>query len=223
MPTDRPISVLVADDEALIRAGFVALVDSAPGMRVVGEAGTGAEAVRQSRALHPDVVLMDIRMPIMDGLEATQHIASDGASTRVLIVTTFDEDEHVYRALRAGASGFILKDSPPERLLDAVRVVSAGEALLAPAITRRLVSAFVESAPRTVADPGLDELTERERDVLVQVATGRSNAEIAQALVIAVPTVKTHVGRLLAKLHARDRAQLVVLAYESGLVRPGAG
>jgi DNA-binding NarL/FixJ family response regulator len=217
-----PVRVLVVDDEALIRAGFRVLVDSAPGLDVVGEASNGADAVRQTRALHPDVVLMDLRMPVMDGLEATRHIVSDAGGARVLVVTTFDEDEHVFLALRAGASGFVLKDTPPEKLLEAIHVVAAGESLLAPAVTRRLIAAYVRRAPAAGA-PGHDALTSltpREREVLVQVASGRSNAEIAEAMVLGTTTIKTHVGRLLAKLGARDRAQLVVLAYESGLVSP---
>jgi DNA-binding NarL/FixJ family response regulator len=218
------IGVLVADDEALIRAGFSVLVDAAPDLTVVGEAADGAEAVRLAARLRPDVVLMDVRMPVMDGLEATAHIsaANPSGETRVLVVTTFDQDEVVFRALRAGASGFVLKDSPPERLLDAVRVVASGESLLSPAVTRRLVEAFVQtSRPPATAHPALDTLTDREREVLVAVAAGRSNQELARDLYVSPATVKTHVSRLLAKLGARDRAQLVVIAYESGVVVPG--
>ncbi len=222
--TPTPIRVLIADDEALVRAGFRVLVDSAPDLTVVGEAGTGGEAVRLSRQLRPDVVLMDIRMPMMDGLEATQHIAADGADgPHVLVVTTFDQDEHVFRALRSGAGGFILKDSPPEQLLQAIRIVASGDALLAPSVTRRMISAFARrpATPTPRADI-LERLTDREREVLAHIAAGRSNAEIGVALTVSVATVKTHVSRLLAKLEARDRAQLVVLAYESGVVTPGA-
>ncbi|SHN44013.1 response regulator [Cryptosporangium aurantiacum] len=220
------VRVLVADDEGLIRAGFRVLVDASPGLTVVGEAADGAAAVRQCRALRPDVVLMDIRMPGMDGLEATRHVAGDDSlATRVLVVTTFGDDEYVFAALRAGASGFVLKDTRPEDLVDAIHVVAAGEALLAPRVTTKLVAEFVrrDRVPRTRARAvGLDELTEREREVLVQVAAGKSNAEIAGHFVVSLNTVKTHVSRLLFKLAARDRAQLVVLAYESGLVTPGA-
>jgi DNA-binding NarL/FixJ family response regulator len=221
----RDIRVLIADDEALVRAGFKLLVDSAPGLSVVGEASDGVQAVRQARALKPDVVLMDIRMPIMDGLEATKVILDGDHDPlpRILIVTTFDEDEHVFEALRGGASGFVLKDTPPEKLLDAITIVAAGEALLAPAITRRLIAEFARQ-PRAAARPAEDalaQLTERERDVLRQVAAGKSNTEIAAALYLSVATVKTHISRLLDKLDCRDRAQLVVVAYETGAAIPG--
>jgi DNA-binding NarL/FixJ family response regulator len=215
--------VLVVDDEALVRAGFRALVASAPDLDVVGEASHGADAVRQARALHPDVVLMDLRMPVMDGLEATRYLVGEPDGPRVLVVTTFDHDEHVFQALRAGASGFVLKDTPPERLLDAIRVVAAGESLLAPSVTTRLVAAFVRQTPTSTvptADDRLAGLTDREREVLALVARGRSNAELAAELVVELTTVKTHVSRLLTKLGARDRAQLVVVAYETGLVAP---
>jgi len=221
----RDIRVLIADDEALVRAGFRVLVDSAPGLSVVGEASDGVQVVRQARALEPDVVLMDIRMPIMDGLEATKVILDGDQDPlpRILIVTTFDQDEHVFEALRGGASGFMLKDTPPEKLLDAIAIVAAGEALLAPAITRRLIAEFARQ-PRAAARPAEDALallTERERDVLQQVAAGKSNTEIAAALYLSVATVKTHISRLLDKLDCRDRAQLVVVAYETGAAIPG--
>ncbi|HET9081963.1 MAG TPA: response regulator transcription factor [Trebonia sp.] len=222
---NRDVRVLIADDEALVRAGFRVLVESAPGISVVGEASDGVQAVRQARALRPDVVLMDIRMPVMGGLEATKVILDDGQAPppRIIIVTTFDEDEHVFAALRGGASGFVLKDTPPERLLDAIRIVAAGEALLAPAITRRLIAEFTRH-PHPAARPAGDalaQLTQRERDVLEEVAAGKSNPEIAAALYLSVATVKTHISRLLEKLDCRDRAQLVVVAYETGVVTPG--
>jgi DNA-binding NarL/FixJ family response regulator len=222
---DRDIRVLVADDEALVRAGFMVLVDSAPGLSVVGQASDGVQAVRQARALKPDVVLMDIRMPVMGGLEAARLIldGDQDPPPRILVVTTLDEDEHVFEALRSGASGFVLKDTPPERLLDAIAVVAAGEALLAPAITRRLIAEFARR-PRPAAPSAGDvlaPLTVREREVLQQVAAGGSNAEVAAALHLSVATVKTHISRLLAKLDCRDRAQLVVVAYETGVAVPG--
>jgi DNA-binding NarL/FixJ family response regulator len=221
----RDIRVLIADDEALVRAGFKILVDSTPGLSVVGEASDGVQAVRQSRALRPDVVLMDIRMPIMGGLEATKVILDDDKDLppRILIVTTFDEDEHVFEALRSGASGFVLKDTPPEKLREAIAIVAAGEALLSPAITRRLIAEFTRQ-PRASARPAQDalaQLTQREREVLEQVAAGKSNTETAAALHLSVATVKTHVSRLLDKLGCRDRAQLVVIAYETGAAIPG--
>jgi DNA-binding NarL/FixJ family response regulator len=225
-PGERPpgeIRVLIADDEALVRAGFRVLVDSAPDLHVVGEAADGIQAVRQARALRPDIVLMDIRMPIMHGLEATKVILDSAEPRpRILVVTTFDEDEHVFEALHSGASGFVLKDTPPEQLLDAIRVIAAGDALLTPSITRRLIAEFARS-PRPAPPPSaaLAQLTERERQVLVQVAAGLSNAEIAGSLHLSIPTVKTHVSRLLSKLGGRDRAQLVVFAYEAGVTAPG--
>ncbi len=223
-PVQRDIRVLIADDEALVRAGFRMLIDSAVGLSVVGEASDGIQAVRQARALRPDVVLMDIRMPVMGGLEATSVIL-DGNQTsppRILIVTTFDEDEHVFEALRAGASGFVLKDTQPEKLLEAIAIVAAGEALLAPAVTRRLIAEFTRHPrPARRQQRALALLTDRERDVLEQVAAGKSNTEIAAALYLSVATVKTHISRLLDKLSCRDRAQLVVAAYESGLAVPG--
>jgi DNA-binding NarL/FixJ family response regulator len=218
------IKVLVADDQTLVRAGFRVLVESAPDLEVVGEAGDGAEAVEMARQRLPDVVLMDIRMPRMDGLEATRRIvALDRAeAVRVLVLTTFDLDEYVYQALRAGASGFLLKDTPPADLLAAIRVVAAGDALLAPSVTRRLIAEFARRPqPSAVTPAALAALTDREREVLALVARGLSNAEIAEALVVSGATAKTHVSRVLAKLGARDRAQLVMLAYETGLVTPG--
>jgi DNA-binding NarL/FixJ family response regulator len=224
-PQARDIRVLIADDEALVRAGFRVLVDSAPGITVVGEASDGVQAVRQTRALRPDVVLMDIRMPVMSGLEATKVILDSEQEPlpRILIVTTFDEDEHVFAALRGGASGFVLKDTPPEKLLDAIATVAAGEALLAPAVTRRLIAEFARRplAAARPAEDALAQLTGRERDVLEQVAAGKSNSETAAALHLSVATVKTHVSRLLDKLDCRDRAQLVVVAYETGIAIPG--
>jgi DNA-binding NarL/FixJ family response regulator len=218
------IRVLVADDQTLVRAGFRVLVESAPDLEVVGEAGDGVEAVELARRELPDVVLMDIRMPRMDGLEATRRIvALDRAEgVRVLVLTTFDLDEYVYQALRAGASGFLLKDTPPADLLAAIRVVAAGDALLAPGVTRRLIAEFARRPePSAVTPAALAALTDREREVLALVARGLSNAEIAELLVVSGATAKTHVSRVLAKLGARDRAQLVMLAYETGLVTPG--
>jgi DNA-binding NarL/FixJ family response regulator len=220
------IRVAIADDQALVRSGFAVLLRSADDIEVVGEAGDGREAVELARRERPEVFLMDIRMPEMDGLEATRRILSDktGESTHVLILTTFDLDEYVFEALRAGASGFLLKDTLPDDLLTAVRVVAAGEALLAPKITRRLIEEFVQqpSAPAATPHPGLRSLTERECEVLEAVARGLSNAEIAAELFMSHATAKTHVSRLLTKLDARDRAQLVMIAYESGLIVPGA-
>ena len=218
------IRVAVADDQALVRSGFSVLLRSADDIEVVGEAGDGREAVDLVAAECPDVILMDIRMPEMDGIEATRRIAASGCDTRVLVLTTFDLDEYVFGALRAGASGFLLKDTLPEDLLGAVRVVAAGEALLAPKITRRLIEQFAEGAsPAAPAapPPGLDTLTEREVEVLAAVARGRSNAEIADELFMAHATAKTHVSRLLTKLDCRDRAQLVMVAYEAGIAVPG--
>jgi DNA-binding NarL/FixJ family response regulator len=218
------ISVLIADDQALVRAGFSALLEAEDDLEVCGEAADGEAAVRLAQALAPDIVLMDVRMPRMDGLEATAAITSDArlAGTKVVVLTTFELDEYVFGALRAGASGFLLKDLETADLLTAIRVVNEGEALLAPRVTRRLIEAFARSPERKlVAPPSLDELTTREREVLGLVGAGLSNGEIAERLVLSPLTAKTHVSRLLMKLGARDRAQLVVLAYESGLVVPG--
>jgi DNA-binding NarL/FixJ family response regulator len=218
-------SVLVADDQQLVRAGFRLILAHEPGLRVVGEAGSGREAVAAARALHPDVVLMDIRMPDGDGIDATRRIVSEhgGQSARVLILTTFDLDEYVYEALRAGASGFLLKDAPAHQLIEAIRMVAEGDALLAPRITRRLIEEFAAARAPTPDLPGLAELTPRELQVFELIARGRSNAEIATELYLGENTVKTHVTRVLGKLRARDRVQLVVLAYESGVVAPRRG
>ena len=221
------IRVVVVDDQALVRTGFRMILDAEPDLEVVGEAGDGIEAVERFRQVRPDVVLMDVRMPRMDGVEATRHLAGPGVAdpARVLVLTTFDLDEHVYDALRAGASGFLLKDVPPEDLVAAVRVVAGGDALLAPSITRRLIGHFAQRpAPPTdpAGAPELATLTDREREVLVLMAKGLSNAEIAGSLYLGETTVKTHVGRVLMKLGLRDRVQAVVLAYETGIVTPGA-
>jgi DNA-binding NarL/FixJ family response regulator len=214
------IGVIIADDQALVRGGFRVLVDLAPDMAVLGEAGDGAEAVALVRQHHPDVVLMDVRMPGLDGIKATQQIKAGGtADAKILILTTFDLDEYVYAALQAGASGFLLKDTSPEKLLDAIRVLAAGDALLAPAVTRRLIESFtVRTGPVPLNPAALSNLTSREQEVLREVARGLSNTEIAGQLHMSIATAKTHVSRLLTKLDARDRAQLVVIAYETGLV-----
>jgi DNA-binding NarL/FixJ family response regulator len=217
------IKVLIVDDQALVRAGFGVLVDSADDLAVVGSAANGAEAVELAASTSPDVVLMDVRMPVMDGLEATSRIlaAPAGAGTRVLMLTTFDLDEYVFGALRAGASGFLLKDTPPADLLAGIRVVAHGEALLSPSVTRHLIEEFVKRPrPAPAAPRALAALTEREVEVLALVARGLSNAEIAQRLYVSPATAKTHVARLLMKLEARDRAQLIIVAYESGLITP---
>ena len=218
------IRVLIADDQDLVRAGFRMILGAHDDIEVVGEAGTGREAVEAAQQLKPDVVLMDIRMPGLDGIEATRSLLERTHQPRVLMLTTFDLDEYVYEALKAGASGFMLKNAPPDRLAEAVRTVAAGDALLAPAITRRVIEEFV-SRPRTgdEAPERLSELTARELEVLTLIARGLSNAEIAQSLFLSEATVKTHVNRVLTKLTLRDRTQAAVLAYESGLVTPGAG
>jgi DNA-binding NarL/FixJ family response regulator len=218
------IGVVVADDQALVRGAFRVLVDSDPDLAVLGEASDGAEAVAVVAATCPDVVLMDVRMPVMDGIEATRRILSGPSDRvpRVLILTTFDLDEYVYAALRAGASGFMLKDTPPAELLAAIRVIAAGDALLAPSVTRRLIADFASRQIRPDASTGvIDSLTDREREVFALVAKGRSNLELADELHMSAATAKTHVSRVLMKLGARDRAQLVVIAYETGFITPG--
>ena len=222
---DMTVRILIADDQALVRAGFKMILDAEDDLDVVGEASDGAEAARMADDLEPDVVLMDIRMPELDGIEATRRIiaAAGERPVRVLMLTTFDLNEYVYEALRAGASGFLLKDVPPEQLVAGIRVVAEGEALLAPSITRRLIQEFANAAPTPAEAPrGLDELTARELEVFKLLARGLSNAEIAEELVVSETTVKTHVARVLMKLGVRDRVQAVVLAYESGVVAPGA-
>jgi len=214
------IRVLLADDQELVRSGFRLILDLADGIEVIGEAGDGREAVRLAKELQPDVVLMDVRMPELDGIEATRRLRHAGIDARVLVLTTFDLDEYVYAAVRAGASGFLLKDAPREQLVGAVRTVARGEALLAPAITQRLIERFVTRAPVEEV-PALADLSARELEVLRLVAKGLSNAEIATELIVGEATVKTHVARVLRKLGLRDRVQAVVLAYESGLVEPG--
>jgi DNA-binding NarL/FixJ family response regulator len=218
-----PVRVLIADDQALVRAGFRMILDAEEDLDVVGEAPDGLSAVDAARRLKPDVVLMDIRMPELDGIEATRRVLALGGEppVRVLMLTTFDLNEYVYEALRAGASGFLLKDVPPEQLADGIRVVSRGDALLAPSITRRLIHEFARAAPAAGPPPGFSELTAREVEVFKLVARGLSNAEIAAELVVSETTVKTHVARLLMKLGLRDRVQAVVLAYESGIAVPG--
>lgn len=216
------ISVLLADDQELVRAGFRMILEAQEGIEIAGEAGNGREALARAREVRPDVVLMDIRMPVLDGIAATRQIIAEGLPSRVLVLTTFDDEQIVYDAMKAGASGFLLKTAPPARLADGVRTVAAGDALLAPTITRRLIEEFVRQPPPGQTTPRqLDELTEREREVLGLIARGLSNAEIAAQLVVSDATVKTHVNHLLQKLNLRDRVQAVVLAYETGLVRPG--
>jgi|SRR5579884_1864661 len=216
------IRVLLADDQELVRSGFRLILDLADGIEVAGEASDGREAVRLAKELQPDVVLMDVRMPEVDGIEATRRLRQAGLDARVLVLTTFDLDEYVYAAVRSGASGFLLKDAPREQLVTAVRTVARGEALLAPAITQRLIERFVARPPLEEAAPALADLSGRELEVLRLVARGLSNAEIATELVVGEATVKTHVAAILRKLDLRDRVQAVVFAYESGLVEPGA-
>ncbi|MEV2275917.1 response regulator transcription factor [Nocardiopsis sp. NPDC049922] len=217
------VNVVIADDQTLVRAGFRSILDGEEDISVVAEAADGEEAVGLAVSERPDVVLMDIRMPGVDGLEATRRIAADPrlADVRVVILTTFDLDEYVYSALRAGASGFLVKDTEPMELIHAVRVAARGDSLLAPAVTRRLIAEFVDRIKEPPPAPRLNSLTEREREVLAGVAAGLSNEELAERLVVSIATAKTHVSRVLTKLGARDRAQLVVIAYESGAVRPG--
>jgi DNA-binding NarL/FixJ family response regulator len=217
------IRVLLADDQELVRAGFQALLDAQEGIEVIGAAADGREAVELARKLKPDVVLMDIRMPVLDGLQATQEIAGDNrlGSVRIVILTTFELDEYVFDAIRAGAAGFLVKDTKPADLIEAVRVVASGEALLSPSVTRTLIAEFAARAKQPPSSAALDELTDREREVMALAAGGLSNNQIAERLVVSAATAKTHVSRAMVKLGVRDRAQLVVLAYETGLVRPG--
>lgn len=218
----EPITVLLVDDQELVRSGFRMLIDAQDDMHVVGEAADGAEGIARLNDLTPDVVLMDIRMPVMDGVEATRRIVESGVDTRVLVLTTFDLDEYVFSALKAGASGFMLKDARPEELLSAIRTVASGDAVVAPSATRRLLEHVAPTLPDHVGeeDDRLSVLTERELEVLGEVARGATNAEIAEHLFMAEGTVKTHIGRLLSKLEARDRVGLVLIAYETGLVHP---
>ncbi|MER6082527.1 response regulator [Streptomyces sp. NPDC013157] len=220
-------TVLVVDDQQLQRYGFRVLLDSMPETEVVGEASNGAEAVRRTAELRPDVVLMDVRMPGMDGIEATRRIAEAGGRSRVLVLTTFDVDEYVHAALRAGASGFLLKDARPDELLAGIRAVAGGDAVIAPALTRRILDEYARHVPTRRGDPAEDprlaSLTEREREILVAIGKGWTNGEIAARFVVSESTVKTHVGRVLAKIGARDRVQAVIFAYDQGIALPGAG
>jgi DNA-binding NarL/FixJ family response regulator len=218
-----PLRVVIADDQALVRAGFRLILEEVGGFQVVGEAADGDQAITAVRRHRPDLVLMDVRMPNLDGIEATRRILSGGASCRVVILTTFDLDEHVFAALRAGASGFLLKDVSPEQLVASLRILAGGEALLAPSITRRLIERFTAPGSGPAASHVLSALTEREREVLILVARGLSNDELAGELHVGESTIKTHVGRVLAKLGLRDRVQAVVFAYENGLIQPGRG
>jgi DNA-binding NarL/FixJ family response regulator len=220
------IRLLLVDDQPMLRLGFRMVFETQPDLQVVGEAGDGAQGVTMTRALNPDVVLMDVRMPAMDGIQATSQIVASGSAARILLLTTFNLDEYVFAGLRAGASGFLLKEVPPHDLLTGIRAVAAGDAVVAPSVTRRLIDAFAHHLPspstgRSPTDERLDRLTGREREVLTEVARGRSNGEIARSLTVSEATVKTHVGRILTKLGVRDRVQIVVFAYEAGIVRPG--
>jgi DNA-binding NarL/FixJ family response regulator len=220
-----PIRVLLADDQALVRGGLRLILDAEPDIEVVGEAADGSEAVVQALQSRPDLVLMDVRMPVLDGIEATARLLAELPATRVVMLTTFDLDEYVYEALRAGASGFMLKDTPPEQLISAIHIVASGDALLSPAITKRVIEEFIRRPPSTMAtqpSPAVADLTARELEVLGFMARGLSNAEIAKDLFVSETTVKTHVARILMKLSLRDRVQAVVFAYETGLVEPGA-
>ncbi len=219
--TDATIRVLVVDDQPLVRAGFGMILQSVDDLELVGEGATGREAIDQVRKLSPDVVLMDIRMPEMDGVEATRQICGAPNAPAVLILTTFDLDEYVYASLRAGASGFLLKDAPGDDLLDAIRVVAQGDALIAPSVTKRLIKDFAAQSPSPAAVAAFDQLTDRESEVLQLMAKGLSNAEIAGSLILGETTIKTHVGRILMKLNSRDRVQAVIAAYEAGVVEPG--
>ena len=227
-PPPRRLGIVLADDQELMRMGFRMVIDSQEDLRVLGEASTGEEALARCDELAPDVVLMDVRMPVLDGVEATRRLVAGGNPARVIILTTFDLDEYVLAALRAGASGFLLKDTPPSQLLMAIRAVAAGDAVIAPRVTRRLLEQFAHRLPSTApsaaeaaAAEALATLTAREREVLLAISRGQSNAEIAEALVLSEATVKSHVGRILAKLDLRDRVQIVVFAYEHGLITPG--
>ncbi len=215
------LRVVIADDQALVRAGFRMILQEVGGFHVVGEAADGEEAIAAARRHRPDLVLMDVRMPRLDGIEATRRILSGGATCRVVILTTFDLDEHVFAALRAGASGFLLKDVSPELLVASLRILAGGEAILAPSITRRLIERFAARAPGPATSRMLSTLTDREREVLILVARGLSNQEVAAELHVGESTIKTHVGRMLAKLGLRDRVQAAVFAYENGLIQPG--
>ncbi len=221
------IRILLADDQELMRMGFRMVIDSQADLTIVGEAVNGRQAIEAAVELSPDIALMDVRMPEMDGIEATRRIVELDSHIRIIVLTTFDLDEYAFAALRAGASGFLLKDAPPAELLAAIRAVASGDAVIAPSVTQRLLCAFVRhlpdpSQPARTSHPGLEQLTPREREVLLEVARGHSNAEIAERLVLSEATVKTHVGRILAKLSLRDRVQIVVFAYENGLVQPSA-